>query len=100
MVVRGPAVIRSAVTGPVRRLHRAGRRAVRSGYAGRDWAYEGDRPSRGDGRCAPEMGRTVRLWYITGAPSKGWNNDDLHTLGRLHGSDFEVVDTSALPRPR
>jgi hypothetical protein len=37
-------------------------------------------------------------WYITGAPSKGWNNDDLHTLGRVKGSDFEVVDTSKLSR--
>jgi hypothetical protein len=32
-------------------------------------------------------------WYITGAPSPKWNNDDLHTLGRVHGSDFEVVQT-------
>ncbi|HEX4733095.1 MAG TPA: hypothetical protein VH247_01675 [Thermoleophilaceae bacterium] len=37
-------------------------------------------------------------WYITGAPNKGWNNDDLHSLGRVKGSDFEVVDTSKLPR--
>ncbi len=35
-------------------------------------------------------------WYVTGVPSAGWNDDDLHTLGRLHGSDFEVVDTSTL----
>jgi hypothetical protein len=35
-------------------------------------------------------------WYITGAPSPHWSNDDLHTLGRVHGSDFEVVDTSSL----
>ena len=35
-----------------------------------------------------------------GAPSRGWNNDDLHSLGRVRGSDFEVVDTSGLPRPR
>jgi hypothetical protein len=35
-------------------------------------------------------------WYITGAPSPRWSNDDLHTLGRVHGSDFEVVDTSSL----
>jgi hypothetical protein len=37
-------------------------------------------------------------WYITGAPNKGWDNDDLHTLGRVNGSEFEVVDTSKLPR--
>ena len=35
-------------------------------------------------------------WYITGAPSPGWSNDQLHTLGRVKGSDFEVVDTSTL----
>jgi hypothetical protein len=39
-------------------------------------------------------------WYITGAPNKGCSNDDLHTLGRVTGSDFEVVDTTKLPRPR
>jgi hypothetical protein len=30
-------------------------------------------------------------WYITGAPDRRWSNDDLHTLGRVKGSDFEVV---------
>jgi hypothetical protein len=39
-------------------------------------------------------------WYITGAPNTGWSNDDLHQLGGVKGSDFEVVDTSKLPRPR
>jgi hypothetical protein len=38
-------------------------------------------------------------WYISGAPNPHWNNDDLHSLGRLTGADFEVVDTSSLPRP-
>jgi hypothetical protein len=35
-------------------------------------------------------------WYVSGAPSPRWSNDDLHSLGRVHGSDFEVVDTSSL----
>ncbi|HTN23421.1 MAG TPA: hypothetical protein VL120_05505 [Solirubrobacteraceae bacterium] len=39
-------------------------------------------------------------WYFSGAPDRRWDNDDLHTLGRLRGSDFEVVDTSSLPKPR
>jgi hypothetical protein len=30
-------------------------------------------------------------WYISGAPDPRWNNDALHTLGRVRGSDFEVV---------
>jgi hypothetical protein len=34
-------------------------------------------------------------WYVSGAPSPGWSNDQLHTLGRVHGSDFEVVDASS-----
>jgi hypothetical protein len=39
-------------------------------------------------------------WYVSGAPHQGWDNDDLHSLGRVRGSDFEFVDTSRLPRPR
>jgi len=35
-------------------------------------------------------------WYVTGAPDPGWHDGDMHTLGNLHGSDFEVVDTSSL----
>jgi hypothetical protein len=30
-------------------------------------------------------------WFISGAPDPRWNNDDLHTLGRVKGADFEVV---------
>ena len=30
-------------------------------------------------------------WYISGAPDSRWSNDQLHTLGRVKGSDFEVV---------
>jgi hypothetical protein len=35
-------------------------------------------------------------WYISGAPSPHWSNDQLHALGGLTGADFEVVDTSQL----
>lgn len=35
-------------------------------------------------------------WYVTGAPSAGWDDDDLHDLGRIRGGDFEVVDTRRL----
>lgn len=38
-------------------------------------------------------------WYISGAPDPHWSNDALHTLDRITGSDFEVVDTSSLPHP-
>jgi hypothetical protein len=38
-------------------------------------------------------------WFISGAPSKGWDNDQLNSLKRVEGSNFEVVDTSRLPRP-
>jgi hypothetical protein len=39
-------------------------------------------------------------WYVSGAPSRGWDNDDLHSLHDVPGSAFEVVDTASLPRPR
>ena len=32
-------------------------------------------------------------WYVTGAPDPRWSNDQLHTLGRVRGSDFEVVQS-------
>ena len=35
-------------------------------------------------------------WYISGAPSRGWDNDQLRRLGRLTGRDFEVVDARPL----
>jgi hypothetical protein len=38
-------------------------------------------------------------WYVSGAPNPKWSNDDLHSLGRITGADFEVVDTSSLPHP-
>ena len=38
-------------------------------------------------------------WYVSGAPSRGWDNDDLHSLHGVPGDAFEVVDTSRLPRP-
>ena len=37
-------------------------------------------------------------WYLSGAPSPKWSNDQLHTLHRVPGSAFEVVDVSSLPR--
>lgn len=30
-------------------------------------------------------------WYVSGAPSPGWDDDQLHALDRLTGRDFEVV---------
>jgi PKD repeat protein len=35
-------------------------------------------------------------WFITGAPDDQWDNDALHTLSRVKGSDFEAVDSSSL----
>jgi hypothetical protein len=34
-------------------------------------------------------------WYVSGVPDPRWSNDQLHTLGRVPGSAFEVV---LLPR--
>ncbi|TMJ95011.1 MAG: hypothetical protein E6G67_08130 [Actinobacteria bacterium] len=35
-------------------------------------------------------------WYISGAPDAGWDNDQLHTLGRVKGTAFVVVNTKGL----
>ncbi len=35
-------------------------------------------------------------WYISGAPNPNWDNDVLHELDAVVGSDFEAVDVSSL----
>jgi hypothetical protein len=35
-------------------------------------------------------------WYLSGAPDPRWDDDELHQLNQLHGSDFEAVDESSL----
>ena len=35
-------------------------------------------------------------WYLSGAPDRRWDDDDLHQLQTLRGSDFEIVDVSSL----
>lgn len=36
--------------------------------------------------------------YVSGAPDPKWDDDDLHKLGKLKGSDFEVVDTGPIEK--
>jgi hypothetical protein len=33
-------------------------------------------------------------WYVSGTPDRRWDDDQLHTLHDLRGSDFEVVDAN------
>ena len=35
-------------------------------------------------------------WYVSGASSDRFDDDDLRTLNRITGADLEVVDTSGL----
>jgi hypothetical protein len=35
-------------------------------------------------------------WYISGEPNAMWNDDDLHKIGAIVGSDFEVVKSGAI----
>ena len=35
-------------------------------------------------------------WFLSGVPDERWNNDTLRELGRIEGSDLEVVDTSGM----
>ena len=37
-------------------------------------------------------------WFITGAPDRRWDDDDLHELHRVPGSAFEAVRTGPLTR--
>ena len=37
-------------------------------------------------------------WYISGAPDAHWNNDQLHALDKIVGTDFEAIDESGLQR--
>ncbi len=38
-------------------------------------------------------------WYFQGAPSPGWNDDDLNQLKGISGDLFEVVDTGPVVTP-
>jgi hypothetical protein len=39
-------------------------------------------------------------WYVSGAPNKHWNNDELvGQLGQVTGSDFEVVQMTGMVTP-
>jgi hypothetical protein len=35
-------------------------------------------------------------WFISGVPDERWNNDVLHELDRVYGSNFEAVNVSTL----
>jgi hypothetical protein len=35
-------------------------------------------------------------WFLSGVPDERWDNDELHELGSVKGSDFEAVDVSSL----
>jgi hypothetical protein len=35
-------------------------------------------------------------WYVTGAPDMRWDDDDLHSIGDIRGSDFEAIATGPL----
>jgi hypothetical protein len=61
-------------------------------------------PFRGQARVILEALRRYGMivadngspWYITGAPDRRWDDDDLHTLGQVPGSAFEAVQTGRL----
>jgi hypothetical protein len=38
-------------------------------------------------------------WFLSGAPDPRWNDDALRTLGRVKGSDFEVVKMDKIVTP-
>jgi len=38
-------------------------------------------------------------FYLSGAPDPRWSDDELHDLGAVHGSDFEVVKMGTVVEP-
>jgi hypothetical protein len=40
--------------------------------------------------------RTRRAWFISGAPDPRWSDDDLSTIRRVTGRNFEVVRMDGL----
>ena len=53
---------------------------------------------RGTGELLLGVATTSRWkpFYLSGVPDARWDNDQLRTLGRLTGADFEFVDASSL----
>jgi len=39
-------------------------------------------------------------WYVSGSPDARWDDDDLHTMGKIKGSDFEVVKHGPIDKTR
>lgn len=35
-------------------------------------------------------------WFMSGVPDPRWDNDELRTLGRVKGGDFEAIDAASL----
>ena len=35
-------------------------------------------------------------WFVSGSPDPRWNDEELNSLKRVHGSDFEVVKMGPL----
>ena len=38
-------------------------------------------------------------FFVSGAPDARWNDDNLHTMQQLRGSDFEVVRMGPIVTP-
>jgi hypothetical protein len=73
---------------------------LRAGFDVRPFSPQARAVLRALKRYGMILGDNGAPWFVGGAPSRGWDNDDLHSLTRVKGRDFEVVDASRLrPRP-
>lgn len=52
------------------------------------------RRSRAQAPAATILADNGSAYYVSGAPHRGWDDDDLHDLHAITGSMFEVVDTT------
>ncbi|MFI7586169.1 hypothetical protein ACIB24_03745 [Spongisporangium articulatum] len=89
--------------------HQAGKSGVAGPPMGAYFRLKASVSTRGLGRQATVIAKAMKkygvvladngsAWYLSGTQDGRWDNDDLGTLKRLHGSDFEAVDVSSLKK--
>ncbi len=69
---------------------------LRSDFKVRSFPYQARVVLRALKRYGMIVADNGSSWYISGVPDPRWSNDQLHSLHRVKGSDFRVVDTSKL----
>ena len=61
-----------------------------------DWSSQAQIIARAMKKYGLMLADNGSSWYVTGAPDERWDNDALHQLDAIRGSDFEAVNVSSL----